>query len=96
MIQKTFKNGFYKERNVIIRINTDYIQFFFEAQYYRHLQWLESVDEDELSDEEKEPDEFYGFEKERWFNPKENFPSHMIEKIWFTKEMLEFINTNVK
>ena len=94
MKQQTFENGFYKDRNVIISIKEDYIQFFFEKEYIRHLQWLEGVDEYELSEEEREPNEFYGFYKERWNVPQENFPSHMMRKNCVTQDMLDFINKN--
>lgn len=41
-------------------------------------------------------DEFYGFEDYRWHQPRENFPNHMMEKTWFTTEMLDFINSETK
>lgn len=94
MIQQTFENGNFNNRNVIIRIDDDYIYFYFEKDYFRHIEWLENADEDEFSEEEREPTEFYGFDRERWKVAKEDFPAHMMRKNWFTPNMRNFINKN--
>ena len=101
MIQQTFTCG-KKLRKMIIKITDEFIQFFYEDNYLMELNWIEEEierriesGEEELEEEELEPHEFYGFVKERWLVPQENFPSHMMEKLWFTEKMLDFINNNV-
>lgn len=97
MKQSTFKNGARIDRNIIIKITDDYIYFYFEKEYFDHIEWVNSsklCDSQELDEEEINPCEFYGFEKERWSNKQFDFPAHMNRKNWFTSEMLNFINEN--
>ena len=94
MKKATFNNGSRADRNIIIKISDDFIYFYFEREYFRHIEWVATKEEDEIEEDEKEPCEFYGFEKQRWKHPQENFPSHMMRKNWFTQDMLDFINKN--
>lgn len=94
MKQETFKNGSKSDRNIIIKITDDYIYFYFEREYFAHIEWVASKDQYEIDQEEINPCEFYGFEKERWNNSIFDFHSHMNNKNWFTEKMLNFINEN--
>ena len=103
MKQEVFENGTMNNRNIIISITDDYIQFYFEKEYYRHIEWVKNEGEireqnweNQLTEEESEPQEFYGFNAERWYDQRENFPEHMGRKNWFTMSMLNFINRNAR
>lgn len=108
-MQKVFSNGNEKDgRYILVSVNKDYIEFFFNQQYNRQLEWISNenerrsqVGEDELTEDEKCNDSFYWMGTEDWVSDKtqrldrsDNWHKHMARKAWFTKEMADFIHSN--
>jgi len=100
-MQKSFSDN--RNREVIIKIEDDYISFYY-ADSFRHMeQYLELIGEEaanELSKEEKTVYDFYYIPKEQWINDRNkplergnNWHHHMKEKNWFTDAMYNFLET---
>lgn len=53
---------------------------------------IEITDDEVLFYKNDEDDCFYYFDKDMWHS---NFSTHMVQKNWFTKEMFDFINSNI-
>lgn len=109
MKEAVFSNGSkHDSREIMIRINEDYIEFFFYEQYLRQKEWIENeterrfqCGEEELTEDEAGNHNFYWFGKNDWKRDKterldrpDNWHKHMERKTWFTKEMTDFINKN--
>ena len=96
-MQRTFENGSGFDRPILIEIENNTISFYFKKDYDRHWDWLKDAEEndEEIEKDMKEPQEFYYIPKERWNNPNDHYPQHMMNKNWFTQEMLDYINTNL-
>ena len=102
---KQFKNGNGSDRDIYIKISDEFIDFYFVKEYDRHFQWLEEMEESfsHVDDDQKEPATFYWIGKQDWIRDRterldrdDNFHTHMKEKNWFTTEMYNYINSQVK
>lgn len=100
-----FRNGNGSDRDIYIKISDDAIEFYFVREYDRHYEWLAEMEENdtEVDDEQKEPYSFYYIMKDDWISDRtqrldrgDNFHTHMKEKNWFTTEMYNYINSQVK
>lgn len=97
-MRKTFDNGSgFDKRKIDIEIDNDTISFYFTEQYNRQKQWVEEETErrsvccqEPLTEDEAANHEFYWIGKYDWCHPNTNFPNHMMQKSWFTGEMLDF------
>lgn len=100
-IEKIFNNGNPKDgRIILIKINHEYIEFFYKEYYDAKRIWIEEEEqrrnefgEDPLNKDEISNDPFYWTWVEDWKIPERNWEKHMIEKAWFSEKMLDFINT---
>ncbi len=108
-MQKVFANGNERDtRDVLIKIDPLFIEFFFYDQYRHQENWIKEETErrlesgvDELDADEKRNDNFYWIGVEEWVRDKterldrhDNWRTHMKEKRWFSIEMEKFINDN--
>lgn len=104
MKQKVFKNGNdWDSRKILIQISEGYIEFFFEEQYNRKKSWiLEETErrnecgEEPLTEDELSNSNFYWIMIDDWIIPERGFEDHMSRKSWFTNEMKNFLNKNLK
>jgi hypothetical protein len=98
MIEKSFRDA--RGREVIIKVNDECILFYHGDVVKMQKRWVEEQEENgyEVSDDEKEVDEFYWIEKDRWIkdfkrlDDESAFHTHMKRKTWFTNEMYNFMN----
>lgn len=100
MKAKSFKNGSKSDnRRIVIRIEGDYAEFFYELYYYRHLQWIseqeESGDIEFLDEDAKSNNGFYWIGKDDWNFRIPQWEDHLKMKNWFTDEMFDFLNENL-
>ncbi len=108
-MQKVFYNGNENDnRQIMISISNNFIEFFFYDDYVRQRNWIkEQIErrlengEDDLSNEEKQINSFYWIDAQHWNKDKterldreDNWHKHMMQKRWFTSEMKDFINAN--
>lgn len=106
-MQQVFNNGSNGDnRQILIKINDGYVEFFYYEQYLLQLKWIEEETErrleyngEELTEEEAGNHSFYWMGLEEWINDKtqrldrdDNWHKHMRRKNWFTEEMADFIN----
>jgi hypothetical protein len=95
---KTFTNGHQQDkRPIVIKIDKDFIVFYFESELNRFEQKEENEDGyyDDFG-EIKEPSYFYWIGVEDWNNIDRHFVEHMNRKAWFTNEMENYINEQLK
>lgn len=108
-MEKVFANGNHRDtRFILIKVDSEHIEFFFNEDYLRQLEWIENETENRmgepLSDEEKENSGFYWIGSDDWIadanGAREGRPddwlTHMNEKNWFTSEMADFIDKCLK
>lgn len=108
-MENTFDNGSTGDnRRILIKIDSEHIEFFYLDQYLRKRNWIDEMEDkarngecEELEDEDKEINGFYWIFSSEWESDKtnrldrpDNWHTHMKEKIWFTSDMEKFINEN--
>jgi hypothetical protein len=108
MTEPLFNNGNEHDNRVImINITNDHIEFFYYDYYLRETEYLKDKEEngeiDYMDEGEKEVNGFYWISTDEWVSDRtgrkdreDNWHKHMKTKNWFTEEMYEYIDKNVK
>lgn len=106
-MQKVFKNGTkHDNREILIIIDSDHIEFFHNENYEYQLNWLKEQEDnwnfENLSDDQKANNGFYWIFVDDWkedrtmrLDREDNWHRHIRTKNWFTEEMYDFIENNI-
>lgn len=110
-MEKIFENGSRNDnRQILITIYNNFIEFFFYDQYRRQNNYINEMEEkfrngecEELEEDQKTVNGFYWINTDEWVSDRtgrkdreDNWHKHMKTKNWFTHEMYDYIDKNVK
>lgn len=95
---QSFLNGDGGRRNISIKVDKDFIAFYFDddiKHFYEHKEYVRNngIYEDEPA---TEPTYFYWIGKSDWENSRDHWRDHMEQKRWFTTPMTKYIDEQIK
>lgn len=104
-MEQVFANGNNRDgRDILIKIDSEHIEFFFNEDYIRQVAWIENETENRmgepLDEDEKANHGFYWIGSDDWISDAngarkyrpDDWLTHMKEKNWFTNGMANFID----